>query len=143
MSKLKVLLFATAVAFFAVAIQLQSAPPVAAATASVEVSGVTSFAARQLNKPFKLGTDGMRRYDCSGLVYRTFMENGLAAKIGGQRTALAATTTGSSARGLASRSNPHVGDLVVWANRGHAGQPHRHLRRLQPVGCTDGHQCTD
>jgi cell wall-associated NlpC family hydrolase len=117
-SKLKVLLFATAAAFFAVAIQFQSAPPVAAATASVEVSGVTSFAARQLNKPFRLGTDGLRRYDCSGLVYRTFMENGLAAKIGGRRTARGYFNW-FSARGLASRSNPHVGDLVVWAKRGH------------------------
>ena len=33
-----------------------------------------------------MGAEGLRRYDCSGLVWRTFYETGNARKIGGDRT---------------------------------------------------------
>src|SRR4051794_1283821 len=87
MSKLKLLMTALAVTLFVAAFQLQSAPPVAAAAAPSEAGTVLHFAASQLNKPFRLGANGMRCFDCSGLVYRTFREEGLASRIGGPRPA--------------------------------------------------------
>ena len=119
MSKLKLLLFATAAAFFAVAIQFQSAPPVAAATSTADVGSVMTFASNQLGKRFHLGATGLRRYDCSGLVYRTFYQEGLLDKIGGSRRTARGYYHWFASRGLASRSNPQQGDLVVWHKRGH------------------------
>ena len=118
MSKLRLLLSGMFIAFCLALFQLQAAPPVAAATPTSEAGAVIHFAANQLNKPFKLGAIGLRRYDCSGLVYRAFREEGLLRRIGGERTANGYYHWFQS-RGLASRSNPRVGDLVVWAKRGH------------------------
>ncbi len=74
MSKLRLLLFATAVFMFLAAIQLHTAPPAAAAATPTEAGAVLNFATDQLDKPYKLGADGMRRFDCSGLVFRTFLK---------------------------------------------------------------------
>jgi cell wall-associated NlpC family hydrolase len=75
-----------------------------------------SFARNQLHKPFRLGADGLRRYDCSGLVYRTFRENGLARRIGGQRLARGYYAWFKNHGRIT--SHPQRGDLVVWAHRG-------------------------
>jgi len=117
--KLKILLLSMAAAVFAVAIQLQTAPPVAAATPAVEVGSVIHFASNQLGKRFQLGATGLRRYDCSGLVYRTFYQEGMLSKIGGSRKTARGYYHWFASRGLASKSNPQRGDLVVWAKRGH------------------------
>jgi cell wall-associated NlpC family hydrolase len=117
-----------AVTLFVAAFQLQSAPPVAAAVAPSEAGTVLHFAATQLNKPFRLGANGMRRYDCSGLVYRTFREEGLASRIGGQRTAAGYYNYFRNHGRVTSR--PQKGDLVVWAHRGH---------RVSHIGIFDGY----
>ncbi|HEY7024364.1 MAG TPA: NlpC/P60 family protein [Candidatus Limnocylindrales bacterium] len=119
MSKLRLLLFTFAAALFAVAFQLQSAPPVAAATPAAEVGSVMNFASNQLGKRFHIGATGMRRYDCSGLVYRTFYQEGLLDKIGGSRKRARGYYHWFESRGLASKTNPQVGDLVVWAKHHH------------------------
>jgi len=118
-SKFKILLFAMVAAFFAVAMQLQTAPSVAAATPTAEVGSVLNFASNQIGKRFEIGATGMRRYDCSGLVYRTFYEEGLLSKIGGSRMRARGYYHWFESRGLASKSNPQPGDLVVWAKRHH------------------------
>jgi cell wall-associated NlpC family hydrolase len=118
-SKLRLLLFTFAAALFAVAFQLQSAPPVAAATPAAEVGSVMNFASNQLGKRFHIGATGMRRYDCSGLVYRTFYQEGLLDKIGGSRKRARGYYHWFESRGLASKTNPQVGDLVVWAKHHH------------------------
>jgi cell wall-associated NlpC family hydrolase len=87
------------------------------AAAETETDAVFSFAQRQLDKPFRLGSNGLRRYDCSGLVYRTFAENGLLTRIGGNRRANGYFQWFKSHDRLT--SNPRPGDLVVWAKRGH------------------------
>jgi cell wall-associated NlpC family hydrolase len=110
--RVRSVLLALALAALVAGFQLQ---PVAAA--ETEVDGVFRFATRQLNKPFRLGADGLRRYDCSGLVYRTFKENGLTVLIGGDRRAHGYYKW-FKARDRVTR-NPRKGDLVVWAWRGH------------------------
>jgi cell wall-associated NlpC family hydrolase len=66
------------------------------------------------------GATGPRTFDCSGLVYRSFREAGLAKRIGGFDTA-----HGYYQRfrrlGRMSRVAPRVGDLVVYNGGGHVG----------------------
>jgi cell wall-associated NlpC family hydrolase len=89
--------------------------PVPAAEAKTELSGVMNTLTNQLGKRYKWGATGMRRYDCSGLVYRVFERNGLLKRIGGRRTAKGYYRWFRD-RGLVTRSNPRKGDLVVWGN---------------------------
>lgn len=86
------------------------------AAAESEADGVVSFAHRQLGKPYRLGFNGLRRYDCSGLVYRTYKENGLLKRIGGNRTSYGYYNYFKSHGRIT--HNPRKGDLVVWAKRG-------------------------
>lgn len=97
-------------------LQLQAPAPAAAYAAPTEAGEVLHFAGNQLNKPFRLGANGLRRYDCSGLVYRTFREEGLASRIGGQRTARGYYHWFKNHGRVTSR--PQKGDLVVYAHRG-------------------------
>lgn len=95
--------------------------PAPAQAYTTQASGVISFARDQLGKPWYLGAVGLRRYDCSGLVYRTFYERGLLNKIGGSRKTARGYYLWFKERGLASRSNPRRGDLVVWGYGSHIG----------------------
>ncbi len=96
--------------------------PTQAASSVSEFSAVKQFAAKQINKPFRLGANGMRRFDCSGLVYRTYVENGLLRRIGGQRRAAGYYRWFKANNRLT--SNPRPGDLVVWGRR---GRPVEHI----------------
>jgi cell wall-associated NlpC family hydrolase len=98
-----------------------AAAPAPVAAASTQAGGVINFAENQLGKPWSLGAIGLRRYDCSGLVYRSFLEAGVLAKIGGSRRTAKGYYRYFKDRGLASRSNPRVGDLVVWGYGSHIG----------------------
>ena len=109
--KVRSTVLAVAFAVLAAATQMQ---PVAAAT---DTAAVYNFASRQLQKPFRMGSTGLRRYDCSGLVWRTFYETGNLRKISGQqRTARGYFRWFKEHDRLT--SNPRAGDLVVWAYRG-------------------------
>jgi len=105
--------FVVAVTFAAV----EAPTPVYAAS---EASQVIYTAKNQLGKPYRWGADGLRRYDCSGLVWRVFERNGLTKRIGGKRTARGYWNWFRD-RGLASKSNPRKGDLVVWGRGKHVG----------------------
>jgi cell wall-associated NlpC family hydrolase len=116
LSKFRILLAAVALSVALVGIQIQS---VAAAETRSDAltTSVLSFGTRQIGKPFRLGANGMRRFDCSGLVYRTYAETGLVKRIGGNRTANGYFNWFKN-RDRITR-NPRPGDLVVWAKRGH------------------------
>ena len=114
MSKLRLLVAATALAVFATTLQISAPQPVAAAS---EAGSIINFAANQINKRFDMGAVGLRRYDCSGLVYRSFKEKGLLTRIGGHMTARGYYRWFKN-RGRASKYNPRKGDLVTWAHRG-------------------------
>ncbi len=49
------------------------------------VEAVIATARAQLGKPYKLGTEGPDQFDCSGLIWYVFNQNGAAALIGGGR----------------------------------------------------------
>jgi cell wall-associated NlpC family hydrolase len=114
--KLTLVLLSFAMAVTVVAVDGANNPVEAAS----EASKVINVASNQLGKPYKWGATGMRRYDCSGLVYRVFERNGLLKRIGGRRTAKGYYRWFRD-RGLVTRSNPRRGDLVVWGRGTHMG----------------------
>jgi hypothetical protein len=114
--KLTLLLVAFVMAVTLVAVDGSSSP----VEASTELSGIMNTLTNQLGKRYKWGATGMRRYDCSGLVYRVFERNGLLKRIGGRRTAKGYYNWFRD-RGLVTKSNPRKGDLVVWGKGKHVG----------------------
>ena len=115
----RALLAAFALAVCVVAVEVR---PIPAAAGYSEAGAIKQFAARQINKPFRLGANGMRKFDCSGLVYRSYVENGLLSRIGGNQRA-AGYYRWFRDRGRLT-NNPKAGDLVVWGRR---GRPVEHI----------------
>lgn len=119
-----------------------------AAAAESESEGVFNFASSQLAKPFKLGSTGLERYDCSGFIYRTYLETELLDRISGQQRRANGYYNWFKDHGLLT-DNPRPGDLVVWAYNGHKvshigiftgwnnkGQPMAISALINPYGVT-------
>lgn len=107
---------------FALAVALMGVDaPATADAATTEAGKIASYAANQLGKPYRWGAIGLRSYDCSGLVYRVFKEKGLLDRIGSSRKTARGYYDWFRRRGLASRSNPRKGDLIIWGNARHIG----------------------
>ena len=65
---------------------------------------------------------GPSRFDCSGLVIYAFRKAGDGGRIRAPRLRSArALYRWFKARGLASRTNPKPGDLVIWGYGSHVG----------------------
>ena len=107
---------------FALAITLIAVEgPPATAAATTQASQISQTAKSHLGKPYRWGATGLRSFDCSGLVYRVFAQRGLLTKIGGGRKTARGYYDWFRRRGLASRSNPRKGDLIIWGNAKHMG----------------------
>jgi cell wall-associated NlpC family hydrolase len=91
------------------------------ASSYTQAQRIVRAAKSHLGRRFQMGATGPRRFDCSGLVYRVYKETGLINKIGGGRMGATAYYNWFRRRGLASRSNPRKGDLVVWGRGAHLG----------------------
>lgn len=83
-----------------------------------EASRVIRLAKSHIGARFRLGTTGMRYFDCSGFVYRVYKQAGLLKRVGGTRKRAAGYYSWFRKRGLVSRRNPKPGDLIVWGRRG-------------------------
>ena len=94
------------------------APPAAAQSPS---SRVIAIAKSERGSPYRLGAEGPRAFDCSGFVYYVFRRAHLLDRIGGARLRARGYLAWFRDRGLASRSNPRRGDLVVWGGGSHIG----------------------
>ena len=83
------------------------APPPAQPTLSQRAE---KFALSQAGKPYSYGASGLGAYDCSGLVYRSFLEQGVTLP----RTAAGQYDAGAHVP----LSQAAPGDLVFWSSGG-------------------------
>jgi cell wall-associated NlpC family hydrolase len=97
-----------------------SAPAVAAVTPQTEYDMVYATIHSKLGDQWKERATGPRLFDCSGLVWYGFHQNSLQDRIGGYRS-VAGYFNWFKQRGLVSRTDPKLGDLVVWGNNQHIG----------------------
>jgi cell wall-associated NlpC family hydrolase len=83
-----------------------------------EAQRVIRYARSHLGARFRIGTEGHRYFDCSGLVFRVYAQAHLLRKIGGSRKLAAGYYRWFKSRGLVGRSHPRAGDLVWWTKHG-------------------------
>ncbi|MBA2381499.1 MAG: C40 family peptidase [Chloroflexi bacterium] len=105
-----------------VLIGLAPATPAAAAEPTTEAQQIIQIAKAQIGDPWVYGATGPSSFDCSGLVIYSFKAAGDYAAIGsGTYRSARAQYDWFRGRGLASRTNPKPGDLVVWGSGSHIG----------------------
>ncbi len=90
--------------------------------ATTEAQQIIKIAERQLGDPWRYGATGPSGFDCSGLVIYSYRKagDGSAIRTSSLRSAGAIYRYFRS-RGLTGRSNPRIGDLVVWGSGSHIG----------------------
>lgn len=94
----------------------------AASAAPSAAARVVAIAESHLGAPYRYATTGPRTFDCSGLVYSVFREAGVFDRIGnGRYRSALAMYRYFLARGEVSRTNPQVGDLVIYGGGAHVG----------------------
>jgi len=108
------------VAVFVAALFQAFAPASMAATGGTQYDLVYATAHSKLGDQWKERGRGPNVFDCSGLVWYAFHQNDLQSFIGGYRS-VAGYYTWFKQRGLVSRTDPQVGDLVVWGSDQHIG----------------------
>jgi len=107
-------LLAGLLALAAIAVEM----PAAAQGHSSEAARIVNIARSHIGARFRMGATGPRYFDCSGLIYRVYKQAGLINRIGGKRRLAAGYYHWFHNRGMASRHNPRVGDLVIWTEHG-------------------------
>jgi cell wall-associated NlpC family hydrolase len=106
----------------AVLFSLAPSTPAAATTTTTEAQQIIRIAKAQLGDHWRYGAAGPRAFDCSGLVIYAFRKAGDGPVIrAGRLRSARSIYLWFKAHGLASRSNPRVGDLVVWGRGSHIG----------------------
>ena len=87
-----------------------------------EAQQIIRIARTKLGRPWVHGAAGPRAFDCSGLVIYAFKRAGDGRAIAnGHLRSRARPVPRYKSRGLASRSNPRIGDLVIWGRGTHIG----------------------
>jgi cell wall-associated NlpC family hydrolase len=106
----------------AILLSLAPATPAAATTTTTEAQQIVQIARAQLGDPWRYGATGPSAFDCSGLVVYAYKRAGDGAVIraGTLRSARSLYLYFKS-RGKASRTNPRIGDLVIWGRGSHVG----------------------
>lgn len=113
--RLALVLIALALAVTLVALEAP-APTQARGSGRTEAQRIVSIASSHIGARFRMGAEGPRVFDCSGLIYSVYKDAGLLSRVGGQRRLAAGYYHWFKERGLASRGNPRVGDLIIWTN---------------------------
>jgi cell wall-associated NlpC family hydrolase len=94
----------------------------AAATTTTEAQQIIAIARTKLGDPWRYGASGPSAFDCSGLVIYAFRHAGDGSVIHSRTLRSARSIYLLFKRlGRASRTNPKIGDLVVWGYGTHIG----------------------
>lgn len=103
---------------------LFAAPAVGAANvraaAETEYELVYATAHAQIGDQWQYRARGPNWFDCSGLMFFAFDQHGLKLKIGGYRS-VSGYYKWFKDQGKVSKTDPQLGDLVVWGNNQHVG----------------------
>jgi NlpC/P60 family/Bacterial SH3 domain len=111
-----------AAAVAALAITLVTTGMAPAPTFAAQPSEAVVAAARAyIGTPYRLGAEGPRAVDCSGLVYAAFSDAGELPRVGGRRLRAVGYMRYFVTRGLASKKDGRRGDLVVYGKGRHIG----------------------
>jgi cell wall-associated NlpC family hydrolase len=101
-----------------------AAPSAAAATPSISTSTtavrVVQVAEQQRGKRYVFGAAGPSAFDCSGLVVYAYRRAGVATRLGGGHSGYGMLAW-ARAHHRFSRSNPQVGDVVIYGGGAHVG----------------------
>ena len=95
-------------------------PAVAAADPPTEYDLVYKAEMAHLGDQWKHRAVGPNTFDCSGLVWFAFHSNNLQDRIGGYRS-VAGYYNWFKQRGLVSKTDLKVGDLIIWGANQHIG----------------------
>jgi cell wall-associated NlpC family hydrolase len=83
-----------------------------------QAAAILRMVKQAVGHPFRLGTEGPKFYDCSGLVWSVYKRAGLVGRIGGVRGTATHYFRWAQKHGKVSRRNPQVGDVVIWGSHG-------------------------
>jgi hypothetical protein len=99
-----------------------STPAAAADPTTTEAAQIIHIARAKLGHRWSYGATGPGAFDCSGLVRYAYRKAGDGSVIrAGTLASARSIYQYFKARGKASRTNPRIGDLVVWGNGTHIG----------------------
>ena len=112
--------FIPAVLAAAVLFSLAPSTP-AAASSTTEAAQIIRIARAQVGDRYRYGTAGPSTFDCSGLVLYSYRRAGDANVLRYAGRSARSLYYYFKARGKASRSNPRIGDIVVWGAGTHVG----------------------
>lgn len=108
----------------AASIATVAAPSAAAASPSISAptaaARVVRIAEQQRGKRYVFGAAGPSAFDCSGLVLFAYERAGVGNRLGGGHSAYAMLAW-ARAHHRFSRSNPQVGDVVIYGGGSHVG----------------------
>src|SRR5918993_2936204 len=109
--------------FLSVTLIATSFGPPATVAAADPAEAVLAAARQYVGHNYRLGTEGPRTFDCSGLVYRAFADAGELPRIGGMRLKARGYMKYFVSRGLFTRneSEARPGDLVIYDRGEHIG----------------------
>ena len=102
---------------------------------------VVRIALAQRGKRYSRGSVGPRAFDCSGLVRYAYRRGGVSSHIGGGQSARTMLRWGRIHH-LTSRSNPRVGDIVIYGNGTHAAIYIGHGRVISALNPRQGIRVT-
>jgi cell wall-associated NlpC family hydrolase len=102
---------------------------------------VVRIALAQRGKRYSRGSVGPRAFDCSGLVRYAYRRAGVSNHIGGGQSARSMLRWGRTHH-LTSRSNPRVGDVVIYGNGTHAAIYLGHGRVISALNPRQGIRIT-
>ncbi len=95
-------------------------PPATAVVRPNLARRVVRIALNQRGDAYRRGAIGPRAFDCSGLVRYAYRNAGVGRRLGGGHSARAMYYWGRLHH-LTSRSNPRIGDVVIYGRGSHAG----------------------